>query len=368
MPQSASKPRIPSFWTLQIGGWLLYAAALAAATIPLQPQRGDVAYLGTLVSSGFIASCLLRVACRKLWRGVTPLLLALLVCVGISCLLGSAIAAISLWVQAHPGGSRMAFHWSYIFAAAITPSFVLTAWSALYFGIKHYQALEEQRQRLLDSQALARDAQLRALRYQLQPHFLFNTLNAISTLVLDEQPRVATQMIAKLADMLRSTLESPDTHHASLAEELAVAEEYLAIEEVRFGPRLSVHFDIASETRPIQIPRFLLQPLIENAIRHGIAQRPQGGQISICTSVLGDKLLLQVENQCVPSGVDTYALPSQGSGLGLSNTRARLEQCYASAATLETRTTPNGNFEVSISIPLSIAESANGHWQSAKML
>ena len=97
---------------------------------------------------------------------------------------------------------------------------------------------------------------MRALRYQLQPHFLFNTLNAISTLVLDNQPRIATQMIARLADLLRRTLESPDTHQVSLKEEIAVTKEYLALEKVRFGPRLTVTYAIDPETQEAQVPRF----------------------------------------------------------------------------------------------------------------
>src|SRR5690242_19290319 len=104
---------------------------------------------------------------------------------------------------------------------------------------------------------MAREAQLRSLRYQLQPHFHFNTLNAISTLVLDNQPRVATQMIARLADLLRRTLESPDTHQVSLKEEIAVTSEYLALEKVRFGSRLNVTYVIAQETQEAQVPRFL---------------------------------------------------------------------------------------------------------------
>src|SRR6202522_3550198 len=125
---------------------------------------------------------------------------------------------------------------------AFEAAIILIAWSALYFGIKHYGTVEEQRERLLESEATAREAQLLALRYQLQPHFLFNTLNAISALVVGNHPELATQTISRLADLLRSTLDEPDVHFVSLAEELVVVKEYLSIEEVRFGSRLRVAF------------------------------------------------------------------------------------------------------------------------------
>jgi hypothetical protein len=353
------EPRIPSFWSLQIGGWLLYGVAIAAASIPFRHDHEYVAYRGMFLLSGFVESFVMYALCHVLWSKRVPLFRALLSCAGLSYLLGTLCSAASVWAEIHLGGSKMEFRWASVFAGSTGGSFVLVAWGGFYFGIKHYQALEEQRLKLLASESLAREAQLRALRYQLQPHFLFNTLNAISTLVLDNQPRVATQMIAKLGDLLRSTLDAPDTHQVSLAEEIAVAEEYLAIEEVRFGARLSVSFKIAPKAREAQVPRFLLQPLVENAIRQGVSKRREGGQIAIRASALDGDLRIEVENEGIQTiGMDAPDLTDQGRGLGLANTRARLDQLYGSAATLNTRTRENGNFEVSISIPLSISEQA----------
>jgi LytS/YehU family sensor histidine kinase len=236
--------------------------------------------------------------------------------------------------------------------------FVLVAWSALYFGIKHYHVLEEQKQRLQALEVMAREAQMRALRYQLQPHFLFNTLNAISTLVLDNQPRIATQMIARLADLLRRTLEAPDVHQVSLKEEIAVTKEYLALEKVRFGPRLMVTFEINPETQDALVPRFLLQPLVENAIRHGIAKRPDGGTLVLHAENVGGRLRVRIENDGVEDDEPVLrrntAVPHRG--VGLTNTRARLEQMYGHEATLETHATANGAYEVRISMPFSTVE------------
>jgi LytS/YehU family sensor histidine kinase len=179
----------------------------------------------------------------------------------------------------HLAGSREPLSWSLVAAEAFEATIVLIAWSALYFGIKHYGTVEEQRSRVLALEATAREAQLRALHYQLQPHFLFNTLNAISSLVVSKQPELATEMISKLAGLLRNTLSFPEAHVVTLREELAVTEEYLSIEQVRFGTRLAVSLIVSSTAYDAQVPRFLLQPIVENAIRHGIARRPNGGQV-----------------------------------------------------------------------------------------
>ncbi len=362
-------PRIPSFWTFQLGGWLLYSLAVAAALIPFREMRGDIAYRSAFLLAGFAASFLMYALCRALWRRRMGFFRALIVCLLASYLLGIIISAASIWAEIHLGGLKMAFRLVYAFAGGTGASFVLIAWSAFYFGIKHYGSLEEQKLRLLASESLAREAQLRALRYQLQPHFLFNTLNAISTLVLDNQPRAATQMIARLAGLLRSTLDAPDTHQVSLEEELAVTEEYLAIEKVRFGSRLAVSFEIAPEARTARVPRLLLQPLVENAVRHGIAKRPEGGTIVLRADVSEASLRMQITNEGYGKeiGEGSHA-GEQGQRLGLANTLARLEQLYGPEATLRTAETPGGDFTVTITFPLDFTESAisNGRALSLK--
>ena len=181
-------------------------------------------------------------------------------------------------------------------AQAFEATIVLIAWGALYFGIKYYGTVEEQSGRLLAFEATAREAQLQALRYQLQPHFLFNTLNAISTLVVSKQPEQATEMIARLGGLLRNTLSFPETHVVTLREEFAVTEEYLSIEQVRFGSRLTVSLDMSPKAYEAQVPRFLLQPIVENAIRHGIARCPNGGEVVIRASAIADQLRIEIEN------------------------------------------------------------------------
>ena len=345
--------RFLSFWPLQLGGWLLYTAASAVALIPSHAQE-YLAYRITYLTVGFLGTFGMYFLCHGLRRARIPLFKAIACCAGVGYLLSIPTSAAITWAEIRFGGSKATLKWDTVLANAVGVMFLYVAWSAFYFGIKHYQDLEEHRSRLIASEALAREAQLRALRYQLQPHFLFNTLNAISTLVLDNQPRIATQMIAKLASLLRTTLDSPEAHQVSLAEELAITEEYLAIEQVRLGPALSVEYRIETLARNAQVPRFLLQPLIENAVQHGIAKRRGGGCILVRAHIEGDALALQVENESRIDISEQSAMSqaASSSGLGLSNTRLRLEQLYGSAATLRTERVATGNFNVAITIPL----------------
>jgi LytS/YehU family sensor histidine kinase len=239
-------------------------------------------------------------------------------------------------------------------ARAFEGAIVLIAWSALYFGIKHYGTVEEQRSRLLASEATAREAQLQALRYQLQPHFLFNTLNAISSLVVSKQPELATEMIAKLAALLRNTLSFPEAHVVTLREELAVTGEYLSIEQVRFGTRLAISLSVSPEASEAQVPRFLLQPIVENAIRHGIARCPNGGEVSIAASVIEGQLRIAIENDHTEGPLQSS---DEGNGLGLVNTKKRLEKLYGERGSVTVTNAQNNRFLVSIQFPLTTASS-----------
>ncbi|HEX6770707.1 MAG TPA: histidine kinase [Acidobacteriaceae bacterium] len=358
MANVTSTSRFRSFWPFQLGGWLLYTIVVTAAMFPMRNMREDIAYHGTYLLVGFLCSFLMYAVCHALWKGQVPLIRALFTCTVAAYVLGMVVSSVSLWAEHHFGSGESHFHWYYIFAYASSSCFVLAAWGFLYFGIKHYHALEDERERMQALQVMAREAQLRSLRYQLQPHFLFNTLNAISTLVLDNQPRVATQMIARLADLLRRSLDAPDVHQVSLKEEIAVTSEYLALEKVRFGSRLNVTLAIAPETQEAQVPRFLLQPLVENAIRHGIAKRADGGKLVLSSEIAAGRLCVKIENDSAeddePVMHRTTSTPHRG--VGLTNTRARLEQMYGFDATLDTHATSNGTYEVRISMPFSVVE------------
>jgi LytS/YehU family sensor histidine kinase len=331
---------------------MLYGLATAVSYIPFRHMREAVDYQVAFLCSTFLASFVLYAGCHFLWRQSTPLVYALFLSAGFSYVLGFLCTVASALIALHLVEPRTPLSWSMVAARAFEGAIVLIAWSALYFGIKHYGTVEEQRNRLLASEATAREAQLQALRYQLQPHFLFNTLNAISSLVVSKQPERATEMIAKLAALLRNTLSVPEVHLVTLQEELAVTEEYLSIEQIRFGPRLVVSLSVSPEASEAKVPRFLLQPIVENAIRHGIARCPNGGEVSITASVAAGQLRIDIENDRIEG---LHQSGDEGTGLGLANTKMRLEKLYGERGGVKVTTAQNNRFLVSIQFPL-IAE------------
>jgi len=340
----------PSFWVIQLGCWTAYGLAVVVTSVPLRHERDYVAFRIAYVVSGFVGSFLIYAVCHRLWKRNYRLITSLAWCTPVCLALGFLCSAVAVWSEAHFGGVERPFRWSVAIAGTTGNSFLFLAWAAMYFGVKHYQALEHKELQLAQSEALANDAQLRALRYQLQPHFLFNTLNTISTLVLDDRKRDARKMIARLADLLRNTIEAPDTHLVVLRDELFLVEQYLTIEQVRFGERLKIRCDYAPEAFEVNIPRLLLQPLVENAIRHGIAPRPEGGNVVLSSSVHDGALTLRVLNDC-PDSVKIDEAASERRGIGITNTRLRLETLYGQKQHLEIVRQP-GKFEVIISIPI----------------
>ena len=181
---------------------------------------------------------------------------------------------------------------------------------------------------MLKATAAAHQAQLKMLRYQLNPHFLFNTLNAISTLVLDKAEEDANKMLTKLSSFLRYTLVNQPTQRISLDQELYALGLYLDIEKVRFQDRLSIEYDIDENAKAELVPSLILQPLIENAIKYAIAPEIDGGTITVCAKIVDDKLLLSLKDTG-PGLEDIHHIVSQsGSGVGIANTKERLSQIY----------------------------------------
>lgn len=350
MIETETKAR-PSFWLLQMGGWLVYSVAVVVTSVPLRHERDYVAFRTMYVVSGFLGSFLVYSVCRSVWRRKLNLLASVAWCTPTCLVLGFLCSAASVWAEARFGGLGRSFSWSIALGGTTGNSFLFLAWCAIYFGVKHYQALEQKQLQLAQSEALARDAQLQALRYQLQPHFLFNTLNAISTLILDERAQDARKMVARLADLLRNTIEAPDTHLLTLNEELVLIDQYLAIEQVRLGDRLRIRRDYAFEASDASVPRLLLQPLVENAIRHGIAPRTEGGEILISSCVDHDVLILRVLNDC-PDSARMVSRGAKQSGVGISNTMLRLEKLYGKNQRLEARQPQPRTFEVILRIPM----------------
>lgn len=197
---------------------------------------------------------------------------------------------------------------------------------------------------LAEARLQAAEAQLQALRVQLHPHFLFNTLNSISAL-LEEDPEAADEMIARLGDFLRMTLDSAAAQQVTLAQELESLGCYLDIERVRFQDRLSVAIDIEPQALASKVPNLILQPIVENAIRHAIAPRFTPGSIEIRAHLSGDMLSIQIKDNGPGLG------ESFREGIGLANTRARLECLYGDAHRFELKNATEGGLVVDVEIP-----------------
>jgi signal transduction histidine kinase len=207
------------------------------------------------------------------------------------------------------------------------------------------QASREAQARALEARVLARDAELKALRAQVNPHFLFNCLHSVSALTSSD-PAKAREMCILLADFLRTTLRLGGRETVTLEEELALVRGYLAIEKVRFGARVRMEEDVHKEALALPLPPLLLQPLVENAIRHGIANLPEGGVIRLSAERNNDAVSILVENSFDPDSPSPLK-----TGLGLDNIRQRLNARYGTEATIDIRTEAN-SFLVTLRLPM----------------
>lgn len=213
--------------------------------------------------------------------------------------------------------------------------FFLVTCYALIVGVvqaaDYLRRLQAERQVASALRAEVAEARLQALQMQLHPHFLFNTLHAVSTLVTEDPPR-AVEMLARIGDLLRLSLHRSDCLEDPLQDEIAFLEQYLAIEEVRFKDRLTVHWRIEPATRDFLVPNLILQPLVENALRHGVARRSGPGSVTISAQLERDDTRMRIEISDDGSGATaTPSIAARGAtGLGLANTRARLESMFGS--------------------------------------
>ena len=223
------------------------------------------------------------------------------------------------------------------------------AWASLHLAIDYSDQVRRQSQEHTRIAIAAREAQLRALRYQINPHFLFNTLNSLSTLVLDRRNEEADQMIGRLSSFLRTALEDNSADRSTLAQELENQRRYLEIEQTRH-PQLAVDFDIERGLDPTLLPGFLLQPLIENAVKYGRRDTGQNAHIRISARACQENLEIRITNDI---GTSTRA---PGTGLGLANVRERLRLHYGSRFEFAAGSIDATTFEVRLVIPRVLAE------------
>ncbi len=230
---------------------------------------------------------------------------------------------------------------------------LLGTWTALYYAINFYVRAEEQADQMLRLENAATSAQLTMLRYQLNPHFLFNTLNSISTLVLLKQTEQANAMLSRLSSFLRFTLINEAEAKVPLAQEVETLKLYLDIEKMRFEERLRAHFDIDPRVLDALVPSLLFQPLVENAIKYAVTPMEDGADIIISAQLAGEKLRVVVSDTG-PGLQAAQQNDSLSTGVGMANTRERLMQAYGDEQKFEHHVKKSGGFEVLIEMPYQV--------------
>jgi two-component system LytT family sensor kinase len=259
-------------------------------------------------------------------------------------------ALVALWLRPTRGGFVVALR-NWFFSGLPFTVVVYAAVVGIVYSLTDRARL---RVRERDAARLAQqlsEAQLASLRMQLRPHFLFNSLNAIMALVRDAENSRAVAALALLSDMLRTTLIASAQHEVSLGDEIGFTRQYLAMEQLRFGDRLQVTFDVPPELLDAIVPQFVLQPFVENSIKHGILDRRRGGSIGIAANADGGALHLSVVDDGV--GFGGASTPTRGSGMGLNNARLHLAHLYGDRAALHVATGTSGvGVAVEVTLPL----------------
>lgn len=340
-----------TFWTFQLFGWSGYflVRTFQATTNQQELSAVSLQYL-VAVLIGISMTIVLRYVYRIVREKPLPVVLAVVVvlCAAFGLLFSSLELALAPILV--PG--TLPFAGLALFGNAMFEATVLFAWSAIYFGYHYYAGLQEQKAQVLKATAAAHQAQLKMLRYQLNPHFLFNTLNAISTLVLDKAEEDANKMLTKLSSFLRYTLVNEPTQRISLDKELYALGLYLDIEKVRFEDRLNIEYDIDEKAKAALVPSLILQPLIENAVKYAVAPSIDGGTISLCAKAEDGRLSLTLMDDG-PGLPDIHHIVSQsGSGVGIANTKERLAQLYGDDHTLRLENREPSGLSITIDIPI----------------
>lgn len=345
------------FWKLQIAGWIAFGAARA---LSLYADGEDFIFQITVavsVVSGFIVTVIMRLIYRKLRSSELPpstMILSVVSCIVVAALI---LSAIDTWIVLQTFFINVQIS-EFLAGRALYDLFVLMIWTGAYFIANYHFMLLEQKEMYLQAVAEAHKSQLQMLRYQINPHFLFNTLNAISTLVLDKQTKEANGMLTKLSSFLRFSLVNQPEQKITIDEEVYALWLYLDIEKVRFEERLIIDFDIADDAKKAMIPSLLLQPLVENAIKYAIAPMEKGGTIALNVHRAWDRLKIRLTDTG-PGLSDTpteHKYNENSSGVGLANTKNRLFQLYGSDHKISIENREAGGLEINIEIPFETSE------------
>lgn len=334
-------------WIMSWTVWALDGAALG------MHRQFEINARGAVADSSGIVLCGIMFLILKRLEGLTPALRGVIA-------LGLAVAATWVFIvwlyciyyvifpMAEAGPNWVARHADTVVAILWT----FLAWCGVYFSLGFGKQLQERETRLREAEAMALDAQNRMLRYQLDPHFLFNIHSALATLIHDGRNEEAERMVLALSTFLRRSLEKDPLAQVSLAEELDVTREYLGIEAIRFGKRLSVVERVDRDVEHIRAPSFILQPLVENAIKHGLGRSSRPIVVEIGARREDGALELWIEDD----GEGAAAVPTgKTTGVGLENVRRRLQALYGGLARVTAEPCAPRGYRVTLRLPLEAA-------------
>lgn len=326
------------FWILQFVGWF-GLSLISFLSLTLWYNQQGAAYIAhTILQSalGILVSWPLRWVFNYFWYDSVVFRISAAIAGVIGCSLLWTILRMTTFMAMTGEADLWSDFGGWLFGSIL----IFVCWVAFYHGVKYYQLLQHEHETLLmvaaenkeqqlrrsRAETIAHEAQLKMLRYQLNPHFLFNTLNAISALVQVKKSSTANSMIVQLSDFLRYSLDNDPIKRVSLEQELDALKMYLNIEQTRFGDRLQLEFDIQPEANVVLVPSLILQPLIENAIKYAVAPMEAGGKLTIAARLNAG--FLEVDIADTGPGLENLAVEQNSVGVGLRNTIDRLHEFY----------------------------------------
>ena len=364
LAQNMSSDRL--FWIMNSSGWVALSV-LTYFSLSLPYSQFELSYFAHNISQsvvGLLLTLPLRWCFKSVWSWPVAQRFILAVIATIFFSMLWAVLRLLLFMLMTQEQNLWADYGGWVFPSI----FVFFTWSALYHGIKYYQLLQQQREAMLvlESQqrqralqlgrakAEVKDAQLQLLRYQLNPHFLFNTLNSVASLVSAERTEDAKTMLSRLGDFLRYSLDGGEDMLIPLDKEFWALSQYLMIEQVRFSDRMTLELDVPANLESLLVPNMLLQPLAENAIKYAIAPSESGGTVRVSAQLKDSRLVLSVEDsgsERLGVSSDTLELFEPGAGIGLRNTRERLKNLFSNDFELQVTDSPLGGLCFSVAIP-----------------
>ena len=364
LAQNMSSGRL--FWIMNSSGWVALSV-LTYFSLSLPYSQFELSYFAHNISQsvvGLLLTLPLRWCFKSLWSWPVAQRFILAVIATIFFSMLWAVLRLLLFMLMTQEQNLWADYGGWVFPSI----FVFFTWSALYHGIKYYQLLQQQREamlvlesqqrqralQLVRAKAEVKDAQLQLLRYQLNPHFLFNTLNSVASLVSAERTEDAKTMLSRLGDFLRYSLDAGEDMLIPLDKEFWALSQYLMIEQVRFSDRMTLELDVPANLESLLVPNMLLQPLAENAIKYAIVPSESGGTIRVSAQLKDSRLVLSVEDsgsERLGVSSDTLELSESGAGIGLRNTRERLKNLFSNDFELLVTDSPLGGLCFSVAIP-----------------